>query len=184
MNREEIEKRLAEIKSIVEPLQKEQKDLEKKLFELRTIENSARVHELVDKIFALDPDATIIPLDMMRGEYDGGRGVYIHSNDRFFEELTYETIYRDDFITQGHYNDWAQAVKPRRMNDDLYKELWSLIGEDYAFTKDDDNDSINECWYEIVAVKKDYSVVCFVCRGDGMMLNEYRTNGGDIIGKL
>lgn len=37
---------------------------------------------------------------------------------------------------------------------------------------DNDNDAINECWYGVHAITKDYQIVAFVIRDDGMLCDE------------
>lgn len=37
---------------------------------------------------------------------------------------------------------------------------------------DDDNDALNECWYGVHAITKDYKIVTFVIRDDGMLCDE------------
>ena len=39
-----------------------------------------------------------------------------------------------------------------------------------------DNDALNECWYGVHAITKDYKIVTFVIRGDGMLCDKESFN--------
>ena len=55
----------------------------------------------------------------------------------------------------------------------------------YQYYKDD-NDAINECWYGVIGIMKDYRLVSFVIRDDGMLCDEegYKTFYNSVIIKL
>lgn len=48
---------------------------------------------------------------------------------------------------------------------------------------EDDNDALNECWYGVIGIMKDYRVVAFVIRDDGMLCDEegYETFHNSVI---
>ena len=41
---------------------------------------------------------------------------------------------------------------------------------------DDHNDALNECWYGVIGIMKDYRIVAFVIRDDGMLCDEESYN--------
>jgi len=58
--------------------------------------------------------------------------------------------------------------------DRLKKEIYKIEAIDSAeeFWKDD-NDALNEYWYGVIAIMKDYKVVSFGIREDGLLCNRY-----------
>ena len=64
--------------------------------------------------------------------------------------------------------------------EEYYKDIERLKKEIYKIKDvhpasdlwDDDNDALNECWYGVVGIMKDYKVVSFVIRDDGMLCDE------------
>ena len=68
-------------------------------------------------------------------------------------------------------------------DDDKYEELMKDVQKIVALIPnlgltdmenywDDNNDAINECWYGVHAITKDYKIVTFVIRDDGMLCDE------------
>ena len=51
---------------------------------------------------------------------------------------------------------------------------------------EDDNDALNECWYGVIGIMKDYRAVAFVIRDDGMICDEegYNTFHNSVIEKF
>lgn len=54
----------------------------------------------------------------------------------------------------------------------LYKLLYSLDIPTPEEEWESDNDALNECWYGCIGVMKDYRIVSFVIRDDGMLCDE------------
>ena len=68
-------------------------------------------------------------------------------------------------------------------DDDKYEELMKDVQKIVALMPDlgladiekywdNDNEAINECWYGVHAITKDYQIVAFVIRDDGMLCDE------------
>lgn len=68
-------------------------------------------------------------------------------------------------------------------DDDKYEELMKNVQKIVALMPDlgltdiekywdDNNDEINECWYGVHAITKDYKIVTFVIRDDGMLCDD------------
>ena len=68
-------------------------------------------------------------------------------------------------------------------DDDKYEELLKDVQKIIALMPDlgltdienywdDNNDAINECWYGVHAITKDYKIVTFVIRDDGMLCDD------------
>ena len=68
-------------------------------------------------------------------------------------------------------------------DDDKYEELMKGVQKIVALMPDleltnmenywdEDNEAINECWYGVHAITKDYKIVTFVIRDDGMLCDE------------
>ena len=81
--------------------------------------------------------------------------------------------------------------------DEKWEEYWQDIDELQGKLDDidiptaeeywkSDNDALNEYWYGVIGIMKDYRVVAFVIRGDGMLCDEdsYESFHNSIIEKL
>ena len=65
---------------------------------------------------------------------------------------------------------WDEYNKDlQELTTELYKIKNIFSAEDYF---KDNNDAINECWYGVIGIMKDYRVVSFVIRDDGMLCDE------------
>lgn len=81
-------------------------------------------------------------------------------------------------IDFGREERWNKLYYPIDCNDDEYKKLYSRL-ENAVFGKlhmpyaeeeyEDDNDALNEYWYGVIGIMKDYRIVKFVIRYDGLM---------------
>ena len=79
------------------------------------------------------------------------------------------------------WNEYDKDVE--RLIDEIYKINDVCTAEEYW---KDDNDSLNECWYGVIGIMKDYRVVAFVIRDDGMLCDEddYQSFNNSIICQL
>ena len=59
------------------------------------------------------------------------------------------------------------------LSDDLNTLLYAIGIDDAENRWLDDNGALNEYWYGVVGITKDYKVVSFVIRDDGMLCDEY-----------
>lgn len=141
---------------------------------LQKQDKSTKIKELVDKIFAIcnkpdDEDANTIILTAAN-RYDGCR--HASPADEPF-----------DVIDWGHfahkYNSLVfpvnKEIKDNPKANDLYIQLKQEIAslgipdaEDYWR----ESDAVNEVWYGCIGIMKDYKIVAFIVRNDGMLLNE------------
>jgi hypothetical protein len=81
------------------------------------------------------------------------------------------------------YHDWGGDTDYKGEDDEKMQELYRLAKKIEQFFKDlglqnieeywdDNNDALNECWYGVHAITKDYKIVTFVIRDDGMLCDE------------
>lgn len=79
----------------------------------------------------------------------------------------------------GRYWDVKNNEKNHGKDDELFDLTRDLektlkkygIGDSFYYFEDD-NDALNEYWYGVVAITRDYRVVKFVIRDDGMVCND------------
>lgn len=65
---------------------------------------------------------------------------------------------------------WEEYYKDiDRLKEEIYKIKEIVPAEELW---EDDNDALNELWYGVVGIMKDYKVVSFVIREDGMLCDE------------
>lgn len=81
------------------------------------------------------------------------------------------------------YHDWGSDTDYEGEDDEKMQELYRLAQKIEQFFKDlglqnieeywdDNNDALNDLWYGVHAITKDYKIVTFVIRNDGMLCDE------------
>lgn len=144
---------------------------------LLTINNQSVIPEikaLVDQIFqkfSNDPEDNMIALWAAHYDehdvYDQGCPLTSISFDGFSHE------YNKFYYPIGSAWDIKDVPKEYINLTDRLKEKCELVGIKSA--KDyykDDNDALNEIWYGVIGIMKDYRVVAFVIRNDGILCEE------------
>ena len=134
---------------------------------------SEKIHKLVDDIFKkyAEDDDNMIPLSCAyRPEYRlyGDTGIKVYSSVMFSDE--------DGYNENPH-------IKPIARNWFEEDDRWSTYSEDlnnlvnevadakvpYAEEEfEDDGESLNEYWYGVIAITRDYNIVKFIMRDDGL----------------
>lgn len=145
---------------------------------LLTTNNQSVIPEikaLVDQIFQKfsdDPEDNMIALWAAR--YD---------EHEVYEPKRYPTTSINFYGFSHEYNKFYYPIGSAWEEDDVpkeyknltkqLKEKCELVGiksaKDYY---EDDNDALNEIWYGVIGIMKDYRVVAFVIRDDGMLCEE------------
>lgn len=142
-------------------------------------EKSTKIKEIVDQIFAIcnvadedleaDPDGNTIILTAAN-RYDDCR--YASSTDEPF-----------DIIDWGHFGHRYNSIffpinediECHPKANDLYIQLKHEIASLGISDAEDywrESDALNEVWYGCIGIMKDYKIVAFIVRNDGMLLNE------------
>ena len=134
---------------------------------------SEKIHKLVDDIFAKygEENDNMIPLSCAyRPEY------------RLYGETSIEVYNSVTFSDEDGYNENIH-IKPIARNWFEEDERWQSYTIDLAKLVDetskvkvpyaeevfeDDGESLNEYWYGIVAITRDYNIVSFIMRDDGL----------------
>lgn len=80
------------------------------------------------------------------------------------------------------YHDFESGTDHKGKDDKKAEELFKLIRKIYPLFTDlglqsieeywEDNSGLNECWYGVHSITKDYKIVTFVIRDDGMLCDE------------
>lgn len=144
---------------------------------LLTTNNQSVIPEikaLVDQIFQKfsdDPEDNMIALWAAHYDghdvYDQGCPMTCISFDGFSHE------YNKFYYPIGSAWDIKDVPKKYQSLTNRLKEKCELVGiksaEDYY---KDDNDALNEIWYGVIGIMKDYRVVAFVIRNDGILCEE------------
>ena len=132
------------------------------------------IKALVDQIFqkfSNDPEDNMIALWTANYDehdvYDQGCPLTSISFDGFSHR------YNKFYYPIGSAWDIKDVPKEYENLTKQLKEKCELVGiksaEDYY---KDDNDALNEMWYGVIGIMKDYKVVAFVIRNDGMLCEE------------
>ena len=74
------------------------------------------------------------------------------------------------------YEDEKKSMALNEIGNKIHSYFNNLGLKTIYYYWDDHNDAINECWYGVHAITKDYKIVTFVIRDDGMLCDE---NGFD-----
>lgn len=145
------------------------------------------IKKLVDDIFAKfsdDPDDNMIVLGACN-YYDDSRSanetndalvsIYFDGFEHRYNKLAYP-IGRDWDLPcyDNHYKGKDKEKYESLMNEsqkivDKLNDLGLKSIYDYW---NKENDAINECWFGVHAITKDYRIVAFVIRDDGMLCDE------------
>lgn len=164
----------------------ELKDMLKK-FETEKHESIVKqIREKVDSIFEKHgtPEDTIIFLDACVQEDDGGRDIFV-VDDPFdiidFQKNTYNQIAIPVgyMAYQESYEDGDNGIAKFRELQEETREILNMIYSDDIMPVDiffEDDSSVNPCWFGCYGITRDYQLVNFVIRDDGMMLDEDRLN--------
>lgn len=142
---------------------------------------SEKVHKLVDEIFEKysEKDDNMIPLSCAyRPEYR----IYGDTGTEVYNSLMLSDI--------DGYND-NPYIKPIARNWTEEDERWESYGEDLDKLDDEisktkvpyaekywenDGDRLNEYWYGVIAITRDYKIVGFEMRDDGLPQNSEKLN--------
>lgn len=140
-----------------------------------------KVHKLVDEIFEKysEKDDNMIPLSCAyRPEYR----IYGDTGTEVYNSLMLSDI--------DGYND-NPYIKPIARNWTEEDERWESYGEDLDKLDDEisktkvpyaekywenDGDRLNEYWYGVIAITRDYKIVGFEMRDDGLPQNSEKLN--------
>ena len=140
---------------------------------LLTTNNQSVIPEikaLVDQIFQKfsdDPEDNMIAL--WAAHYDG-HDVYDQGcpmTSISFDGFSHR--YNKFYYPIGSYWDFNDVPKEYINLTDRLKEKCELVGIKSAEDYYKDNDALNEIWYGVIGIMKDYRVVAFVIRNDGML---------------
>lgn len=140
-----------------------------KEYENRIIPSIKAEVDLIFNKFA-KPEDNVIILDMTN-YYDDGR--YLSECDDDFTSIDFSGF-------ENRYNKLYYPINVENMdNEEYYQQFTELRDNLYAIgiptaieNWEDDNDALNEYWYGVIAITKDYKVVDFVIRDDGMLCDE------------
>lgn len=144
------------------------------------------IKKLVNEIFTEfsdNPDDNMIVL---------GACNYYHDSRHVYEsDEPLNSIYFDGF--EHKYNKLAYPIgcnweipswdNKKAKDKDKYEKLQEYIKKIIPYLKDlglesiydywdKNNDALNECWYGVHGITKDYQIVAFVIRDDGMLCEE------------
>lgn len=161
-------------------------ELEQMLFEHKNKKHVSICQEIkknVDKLFEDygDEESNMIALESCVQDCDGGRDLFVDDNP--LTEINFAKGYR--------YNKWVNPIgyelfdKPYTECSDqekntrnefkkMSREIIRLIHEDGVEPIDDffdHNDSVNQFWHGCYGITRDYKLVSFVIRCDGLLLN-------------
>ena len=165
------------------------KELNTLLNDYENIKNnkiSENIHKLVDDIFKMyaEDNDNMIPLSCAyRPEY------------KIYEDEGIEVYYSVMFSDTDGYND-NPHIKPIARNWLEDDERWEKYSEDLdklvneigktkvPFAEDfwkDDGERLNEYWYGVIAITRDYKIVGFEIRNDGLPQNDDELNHPNIM---
>ena len=143
---------------------------------------SERVHKLVDKIFEKysDKDDNMIPLSCAyRPEYR----IYGHEGMEIYESISFTDVndgYNDNPHVKPIARNWNSKDKRwEKYAEDLGKLTNEIIKTKVPFAEDfwkDDGESLNQYWYSIIAITRDYKIVGFEMRYDGLPQDSKKLN--------
>lgn len=104
-----------------------------------------------------------------------------------------EDIYWGGFANKYNKLYYPICANEKEISDEYYKDVEKLanilsnlkVKDAYNYWKDN-NDALNEMWYGVIGIMKDYRVVAFVIRDDGMLCDEdgYETFNNEIVKKF
>lgn len=150
--------------------------LMKEYEEKKANEISEVIHKLVDDIFEKfgDEDDNMIPLSCAnRSDYD----INGYTGDKLYYRLTFKTNCPNNNIRP------IGRILYKNEKDEYYKAINNLYSKTIKakvpqaknFWKNNGN-RLNDYWYGVIAITRDYKVVGFEIRYDGLPQNNERLN--------
>lgn len=146
---------------------------------LRKQDSSAKIKELVDKIFEIcnEPDEDGNP-----GEFN----TIVLTAANKYEDCRYASPADEpfDIIDWDHFGNRYnplyfpanEEIECHPKANDLYIQLKQEIAKLGIPDAEDfwrDSDAVNECWYGCIGIMNDYKIVSFVIRDDNMLASEH-----------
>ena len=142
---------------------------------------SEKIHKLVDNIFkkyAKDDD-NMIPLSCAyRPEYRiyGDTGIKVY-NSVMFSDID---SYNDNPHIKPIARNWCEEDKRwQSYDEDLVKLVDETSKAKVPYAEEhweDDGEALNECWYGIIAITRDYKIIGFEIRDDGLPQDSNKLN--------
>lgn len=134
---------------------------------------SEKVHKLVDEIFEKysNEDDNMIPLSCAyRPEYRlyGNAGIEVYTSITFSDEDGHNSNAHVKPIARNWYEDderWDNYTKDLAKLVDVTIDAKVPHAEEYW---EDDGENLNMYWYGIIAITRDYNIVGFEMRYDGL----------------
>ena len=117
-------------------------------------------------------DANVYDRNINEGE-DPLNDIYWKGFEHKYNKLYYPICSNDENVPDEYYKDI----------DKLTDILYNLKIKDAYNYWENDNGALNECWYGVIGIMKDYRVVAFVIRDDGMLCDQqvYTSSNNKII---
>ena len=117
-------------------------------------------------------DANVYDRNINEGE-DPLNDIYWKGFEHKYNKLYYPICSNDENVPDEYYKDI----------DKLTDILYNLKIKDAYDYWENDNGALNECWYGVIGIMKDYRVVAFVIRDDGMLCDQqvYTSSNNKII---
>lgn len=117
-------------------------------------------------------DANVYDRKINEGE-DPLNDIYWKGFEHKYNKLYYPICSNGENVPDEYYKDI----------DKLVDILYNLKIKDAYDYWENDNGALNECWYGVIGVMKDYRVVAFVIRDDGMLCDQqvYTSSNNKII---
>ena len=142
---------------------------------------SERVHKLVDEIFEkyAEKDDNMIPLSCAyRPEYRiyGDTGIEVYSSvtlsdiDGYNDNPHIKPIARNWFEEDERWENYTKDLA--KLVDETSKAKVPYAEEHW----EDDGESLNEYWYGVIAITRDYKIVGFEMRDDGLPQDSSKLN--------
>ena len=117
-------------------------------------------------------DANVYDRNINEGE-DPLNDIYWKGFEHKYNKLYYPIGSNDENVPDEYYKDIEK----------LTDILYNLKIKDAYDYWENDNGALNECWYGVIGIMKDYRVVAFVIRDDGMLCDQqvYTSSNNKII---
>ena len=117
-------------------------------------------------------DANVYDRNINEGE-DPLNDIYWKGFEHKYNKLYYPICSNGENVPDEYYKDI----------DKLADILYNLKIKDAYDYWENDNGALNECWYGVIGIMKDYRVVAFVIRDDGMLCDQqvYTSSNNKII---
>ena len=106
-------------------------------------------------------DANVYDRNINEGE-DPLNDIYWKGFEHKYNKLYYPICSNDENVPDEYYKDIEK----------LTDILYNLKIKDVYDYWENDNGALNEYWYGVIGIMKDYKVVAFVIRDDGMLCDE------------